>query len=416
MSDSRSEDLLMPALTAARLALQRLDEDDVPAALRKVAASSSRRLPPPMRRRLLDELDGDTWLRAEALEMLDDAAGGSEAANRASRLFLERPPSWWVELGAIAAEREASAAATGQARDAAAVADLEAKLARARRTAKEQKRELLAERDAARADAKAWRERAAELEPIAEEDAARRAVAADRRIAELEGVVAAMRRDLDRATSEASSAQEMLRRVRRDLAEADRQAVSAAAGPGLGFTDPVEFAKHLDRIAAAGTRPAMGASDTAVAAAAPLRLEPGVRPDDPAAVDWLIAQEDVTVLVDGYNVAHQLVEGELDPATARTLLNQELHRLGAAAAGPMHLLVVYDSTTGEASHDLKGPPGVAIRFAPADGSADDEIIALAGRGRVVVISSDRRVREGAEANGAVALWAEALAGWLRSRR
>ena len=54
-----------------------------------------------------------------------------------------------------------------------------------------------------------------------------------------------------------------------------------------------------------------------------------------------------------------------------------------------------------------------IRFAADDRIADEEIVELAAElDDVVVISSDREVREQAEAGGAVVLWSEALAQWL----
>jgi len=34
---------------------------------------------------------------------------------------------------------------------------------------------------------------------------------------------------------------------------------------------------------------------------------------------------------------------------------------------------------------------------------------------VVVVSSDREVREGSEQHGAIALWSEALVGWIQGR-
>jgi hypothetical protein len=48
-------------------------------------------------------------------------------------------------------------------------------------------------------------------------------------------------------------------------------------------------------------------------------------------------------------------------------------------------------------------------------SADEEIISLAGQvPGLVVITSDRRVREEAEARGAIGLWSEALVDWLET--
>ena len=49
-------------------------------------------------------------------------------------------------------------------------------------------------------------------------------------------------------------------------------------------------------------------------------------------------------------------------------------------------------------------------------SADEELIKMAKRDAtgLVVITSDRRVREAAEKAGAVGLWSEALIEWLKT--
>jgi rRNA-processing protein FCF1 len=74
-------------------------------------------------------------------------------------------------------------------------------------------------------------------------------------------------------------------------------------------------------------------------------------------------------------------------------------------------LVLFDSR-----FDLPGTyasthPQVEVSF-PA--SADEALIELAGQqANLVVITSDRRVREEAGRRGAVGLWGEALIDWLQ---
>jgi predicted RNA-binding protein with PIN domain len=76
-------------------------------------------------------------------------------------------------------------------------------------------------------------------------------------------------------------------------------------------------------------------------------------------------------------------------------------------------VVVFDSTLPGAREARSAIGGVEVRFAEDDRIADEEIIdAAAELSDVVVISSDRAVREGAEERGAVVLWSEALTGWL----
>ncbi len=59
-------ELLTPALKAGRAALRRLDEQEVPAKLRKVSAYQGGRLPAPLVRSLIRFLDDEAWLREKA--------------------------------------------------------------------------------------------------------------------------------------------------------------------------------------------------------------------------------------------------------------------------------------------------------------------------------------------------------------
>ena len=61
--DRRTMELLRPAAERLRKVLQRMDDEDVPAPLRRLAESSDRRLPPPILKRALAELDTSEWLR-----------------------------------------------------------------------------------------------------------------------------------------------------------------------------------------------------------------------------------------------------------------------------------------------------------------------------------------------------------------
>ena len=90
--DRVTMDLLRPAADGLRRALQRMEDDDVPASLRPLADSSARRLPPPLLRRALVDLDGSEWLREEVMAAIStsslilapqDAARSAEAAGHA---------------------------------------------------------------------------------------------------------------------------------------------------------------------------------------------------------------------------------------------------------------------------------------------------------------------------------------------
>lgn len=85
----------------------------------------------------------------------------------------------------------------------------------------------------------------------------------------------------------------------------------------------------------------------------------------------------------------------------------------STAAVDPHVVIVFDSHL----PGLREPEyrdGVELVYAEAGVTADEVIVEMAGAFTrpTVVVSSDRDVREGAEASRALTLWAEALGEWL----
>jgi predicted RNA-binding protein with PIN domain len=131
-------------------------------------------------------------------------------------------------------------------------------------------------------------------------------------------------------------------------------------------------------------------------------------------VTWLVGSAGAfSLIVDGYNVLFHLDRGDFSTGRARQRLAQQLGRL-KREAGTARVIVVYDSALPGGRRARPTAGGVEVRFAEEGRLADEEVILLAGEltGAVVVVSSDREVREGAEAAGALALWSEALVGWI----
>ncbi|CAN5806180.1 hypothetical protein BH23ACT5_BH23ACT5_11890 [soil metagenome] len=385
-------DLLRPAVDLLRAALRQMDDDDVPANLRSLTDSSARRLPPPLLRRALEELDRSEWLRTETIAHSPPEPGTAAAA------FLERPRGWESKVGKLteAAEisRKLDDAATVERRLAEAVttigrledriARLQGEVAGAHRDAKELNRTRLAAAESARRRA--------------EEESARHA----RTVEEAAGRQAR----LEERLAETETRVEMLRQ----LLEKERRASPPVDGHGASRgwfpSDPKGMAVELDRIAVAVTRPPPTAR--AVVAGrrrSRLRLPGGIRPDRPEAVR-LLAGEAPTWLIDGYNVAFHLGGGP--DATSRARVQAGAARLVSAGAPRSRAVVVFDSAVEES--DESGDRRVRIVYAE---SADEWILERAGPGDVVV-SSDRRVRDGAERAGALGIWSEALAGWIAS--
>lgn len=383
--------LYAPVLSAARDVLDRLDPDDVPAPLRRAAASSGRRLPPPFAAAVLRALDADEWLRGEVLGAWDDRQAGAGAAGEASDLFLRRPPGWEERIEALdqaADDRDAERRIAGMERERlrlrARIADLEKEVDEARAAAGRARQEADARVGEAlarlRRDVSSLRSRVRDSERERDQFAARAA-------------------ETETYLEEADRRIDALREARSRLPVAAPEAPRTVVGRG----DPLASARTLDGIVAALAVPvAEGGEEAPVP---PPTLPLAVRPDDSAALDWLLRVERaVLLLIDGYNVAHGLV-GEPDADTRRRV-EAEAGRLRRLAAGPLSVVVFWDSAVEESSGRIGG---IEVRYVP---SADEAIIAAARSSSLptVVVTSDRRVREACEGAGAVGLWAEAWTG------
>ncbi len=398
------------ALEAAAKALRDLDADQVPADLRRVSGRPLP-LPPPLTVSLLKGIDRYDWLREKALEAWPEADAKETGPDQASALLLQRPPGWVSRLLALAV-----GAAGEEARGAGD--DLARRLAAADAAAEEWKRRARAEREAG---ARARQEAEAAL---AEERSARKArqATAARADAGLETEVERLRTAWEEAGAERDAAREEVRRGREALAEEKRKrgeaesARAEAAGTARWSADPLSMALHLDWTAGVARLAGSGGPGEEAGPGAVLRLPEGVRPDEKAAVDWLVQRPDSTiVIVDGYNAAFKLTSSP-DPAAMRRRLMLALGRLQRVARGPLRMVVVFDSRMGTAG-EVPAPGPVEVRFTAEEGGADDEIAVLAASlgGARVVVSSDRAVREAAETVGAMTLWSEALRDWSRRR-
>ncbi|MFQ5966876.1 MAG: NYN domain-containing protein [Acidimicrobiia bacterium] len=392
-------------LTAvAHQVLRRLESDEVPAGVRRVAASD--RLPPPLGRALVRELEANTWLREKVTEAWGEkkpTVAGAPA--KAAALFLERPEGWESEL-------EAVTEAWSQDHQLRELEQLQAET-----------ESLRGELELARSRAKAAEKRARQAEQSAAKR--RKATKADSararredidKEAELAGKLERMSDEMDELREAVAKAQDRSRFLRAALLRARRSGPedpSSSRESAWSFSDPIDLARHLDQLTEASVA---GPGEIALPTAGlPAKESPpkGVRPDDPAIVDWLLAlSTPTTVVVDGYNVTYQLDSSEFHTGGMRARLNLALAELKKQAKSQMKVIVVYDSTDGGDADSEPGP--VDIRFTERNVLADEVILDLVGKleGLVAVVSSDRFVREGSEMQGALGLWSEALAGWI----
>ena len=384
-----------------RRVLRELEEDDIPVPLRKVAKSTGKRLPPPLLRSLLVEVDRNEWFREKAREEIDAEAHPDAAA------FLSRDPGWWIDL---ADQAVASAGVSSRAEEAQRIA-----LARneeALGEAKRRGRELRAENATLTAEVKTLKAALRSAPPGAKASARRDGLAAQLRAAE-----AQLERERRQRLEADARVSELLRR----RTERHRRSEAAAARSG-GLDDPVAVGRRLDlevaalAAAARGEQPAPHADDEGVAEEG-VRLPAGVLPDSADAITWLLSlPTQVTLIVDGYNAGFLLNKDDRRVPAARRRVLEQLDRLDRLAMAPHRIVVVFDSPHGGADAPAIDPGGIEVRFATEAATADDDIVDLVAAltSPAIVVTNDRELRDRVEARGALALWATALAEWVRA--
>lgn len=392
--------VLSGAIDAGRSALHELDAKEVPAALARVASSQGGRLPPPLASRLLAEIDKNDWLRDKVADAWDGADGD------ASDLFLNRPDGWWIELGTAAL-----AAGAGQEQRrfdelAARLGQVEAKRDTAVKKAAEHKKAVAEAERRAKKAAETTRKSVEErfAASVSDVDEVRRKLADTKSLlAELESEHRLLQESFDALRARLLKA----RRDRFDEAGSKRESSFVPR-------DPVKLARLLDLQSATLGRESGVAPEATRVERSDLTMAAGVRPDSSDAIRWLVGlDEAVVVLVDGYNAQFHIDDKDFTSGGARRRLVDALKRLRTASPRKHRIVVVYDSTLPGERIARTSLGGVEVRFAEKDRIADEEIVEMTGElSRVVVISSDRAVRDGAEGNGAVVLWSESLAAWL----
>lgn len=404
-------DLLAPAVKAGRDALRRLDDDDVPAKLRKINSYQGGRLPAPLVKSLLAAMNEEQWLREKAQKELSPYEQGLTAPAAASALFVHRPDGWEFELGR-AVEASLQAAAEERA------TELHSMVSAAERREAEAKRRLAniqAELDRTRSRAaEEVEEVRGQLRDLREADR-RQDEQLQRKIAELEAEKLADEDALADLGQTVDTLKERLHRAEEQRASTEQRAL-AEKGQAWAAGDPVALARHLDMLIKTVEADPELLKFLEPATDREFQLPPGARPDDANAVEWLLRQpQPFTLVVDGYNVAFQLVGNST--RAARDRVNEELSRLRLRTMTTAQVTVVYDSAVNPEVETAAGPGGIRVRFTRQGRIADEEIaeIVEALDGPVVVVSSDREVREGTTELGAVALWSEALVQWIKAR-
>ena len=144
-----------------------------------------------------------------------------------------------------------------------------------------------------------------------------------------------------------------------------------------------------------------------------MRLPPGMQKDDSAAIEAMIRTPGLAVIVDGYNVSML--------AWPRTPVAEQWERLCDALAEfqlrfRCEVTVVFDGAEVPGVRPLRRR-GLRVVFSSAGQEADevvvDEVMFRPDDVPVIVVSSDREVRAGAESEGATVLAADELLAVMR---
>jgi len=150
----------------------------------------------------------------------------------------------------------------------------------------------------------------------------------------------------------------------------------------------------------AGSRAEAGGRRAAV------RLPPGMLEDDPAAVAAMVRTPGLAVIVDGYNVS-MLAWPDASAADQRERLCDALAEFQLRMR--CEVTVVFDGAEVPGVRPLRRR-GLRVVFSAAGQEADevvvDEVMFRPAEVPVIVVSSDREVRAGTQAEGATVLPAD----------
>ena len=374
----------------------------VAAPTRLVPLLSFTTLPERAKETVLEVLDTDAEFRERV------AAGVTEAKHgRFTYSYLVRPDGWDGFLSNVLEVAEEPVL-----EPAVDIEALEAKLEAATKA-----------REAAEDDARATREALAKTEGELE--------ALGDRHAELEAAIAQLTSDVidlkaqrQRAVSELKTTESVMARhvaARKQLEATIEQMTSAQLSSttvGGSITDAevrvgldaIDFTIEDLRTQLDALRRAATPERIQVARRVPLTPPLGLFDDSVEFADYLLAIPNVVVFVDGYNVTKGSVP-ELDLESQRSWLERIITSHLTQISGRFE--VIFDGADVAVSQPASSNR-LRILFSPAGIEADDVIIeavkATNPRLPVVVVSSDKRVRDGAAAGGANVLSAQQFIG------
>ena len=364
-----------------------------------------RRLPPPAWHAVRLALDDDDF-REHVATRIDE-----EEVGRAGWLFLVRPERWRVEFDELVATNAAELGSEDANVDTALPARQQRKLAsmRARldeataqhHQARAELTQALAETDRLRSALDAALDKATEAR-LARRTAELREV---REALESDGARAARCADPDvpAPAAEPQPSHEVgefaAARLRGLLGELSA-ALDEYAPPARSSDRPAVGGGRGDGGTARAVTPA-GSAGQAVGRRRPRRCDRGLLEGSAEFVTWLIGEAGVRTIVDGYNVTMRHWS-HLSVPEQRRALEQAACRLALRTGASIE--IVFDGAGERVTRRHLRGADVVVRFTIEGVEADDEILAMVAAlppsTPVVVVSSDRRVADGAAALGA----------------
>ncbi len=405
---------LIQVIDAGRETLRDMEARDVPSELRRVVQSTARNLPVPLQERLLGTINEDEWFRARVAEDFDGVEDADDPYERAAAAFLLRGDAWEQRLEAAQNEIRVVKTSDRIPKLERKIRDLESEVRDWKGSARQWRKEVAAVRkEAERKVRQAWSEAHREVDETLKETCR-----SQRR------EIQALRKDLDIKAAQYEEVSSRLTATRHDLERERRAGRVVAPHPALpnvwANTDPIDRARYLDEVVeAVFPGPESGPVRGGETRFEPLELAPGLSPKTPEAVEWLIGLgRPFRLLVDGYNVTGKMYPPDDQPdrfsrPEIRDRLHGDLGELVTRSRDNARITVVWDSAKAEKKSVTRLPTGVKVVYTREGLQADDEIISLAQRhgGTAAVVSSDHRVRDGAERAGSLSLWSEALTQW-----
>ena len=411
MDPSVVRSALERALEVARQGVEATPTVAAPKALARYL--SFQKLTGPASAAVLRVLETDDGFRTRVL-----AATSPEDVNAAGWLALSRPAGWQELLQAVAAgQDEASGTQEAERR----LRELQRSLEASERKRAHAEAELARQRDESEATTEELtalrrdRRRAEESLSSAERrlaDVEQKLEDRETRLAEAHGAREAREHELGQAQHLLAEAQVELERRPALLVPGERPVDVTALREAVSRLQraAATLAKSVDGVLAA-VPPEPAVIDEKAPppeTRAPLTLPGGVVADTAEGARWLLGQAGVVLLVDGYNVAKAAWPDE-DLESQRTHLVRALDaltvRTGAIAE------IVFDGPDDPAPAARQGTRSVGVAYsggALADDVVVDLVDAYPPDRPVVVVSSDREVRDAARAKAATVIGSDTL--------